>query len=283
MNRNCHRIIFNARRGQLMAVAETAQAGGKRAAGENSGHGASLPGRGRAVVSKIAVAMWLAVGALPMAWAQIIADPAAPANQRPTILSDSVGRPLVNIQTPSAAGLSRNTYRQFDVPASGIVLNNSAANPWLSNGILARTILNEVNSTSQSYINGAITVQGAAAQVIVANPNGITINGGSFVNASRATLTTGTAQVTNGALSGFNISGGGVTVGSGGFNNSATPYTDIMSRAVTLTGHRSLLGGHRRQCSRANPNHTAGHRQRPGVQPRQHASQRRRQRTHSGR
>lgn len=222
-----------------MVVAETTQAGGKAAAGESSGGSArasSVFGQCGAVASKVAVAVWLAVGTLPMAWSQIIADPTAPANQRPTILSDSAGRPLVNIQTPSAAGLSRNTYRQFDVPTSGIVLNNSAANPWLSNGVLAKTILNEVNSTSQSYINGAITVNGAAAQVIVANPNGITVNGGSFINASRATLTTGTAQVTNGALTGFSIRGGGVTIGASGFNNSATPYTDIMSRAVTLTG-----------------------------------------------
>ena len=247
MNRDCHRIVFNKRRGQLMAVAETAQAGGKAAAGESSGGsakgaslfgqcgslGGSMPSR---VASKVAVAMWLAVGALPMAWSQIIADPTAAANQRPTVLSDSAGRPLVNIQTPSAAGLSRNTYKQFDVPTSGIVLNNSASNPWLSNGVLAKTILNEVNSTAQSYINGAITVNGAAAQVIVANPNGITVNGGSFINASRATLTTGTAQVTNGALTGFSIRGGGVTIGSGGLNNSATPYTDIMSRAVSVVG-----------------------------------------------
>ena len=235
MNRHCHRIVFNKRRGQLMAVAETAQAGGKTAAGERLGGQeglASLPGRCRSV----AIAVWFAVGALPMAWAQIIADPTAPANQRPTVLSDNVGRPLVNIQTPSAAGLSRNTYKQFDVPTSGIVLNNSAANPWLSNGVLAKTILNEVNSPSQSTINGAITVNGAAAQVIVANPNGITVNGGGFVNASRATLTTGTAQVTSGGLTGFNIRGGAVTIGSGGLNNSATPYTDIMSRTLTLTG-----------------------------------------------
>ncbi len=237
MNRNCHRIIFNARRGQLMAVAETAQSGGKSASGENQ---ALVAGTQRHTwASKYrctTLAAWLACGVLPMAYAQVIADPTAAANQRPTVLSDSAGRPLVNIQTPSAAGLSRNTYRQFDVPTSGIVLNNSAANPWLSNGVLAKTILNEVNSTSQSYINGAITVNGAAAQVIVANPNGITINGGSFVNASRATLTTGTAQVSNGALTGFNIRGGGVTIGASGFNNSATPYTDIMSRAVSVVG-----------------------------------------------
>jgi len=240
MNRHCHRIVFNHRRGQLMAVAETASAGGKAASGESNSHGSqgpsSLPGRCHASISQVVLAMWLAVGALPMAWSQIIADTTAPANQRPTVLSDSTGRPLVNIQTPSAAGLSRNTYRQFDVPASGILLNNSAANPWLSNGVLARTILNEVNATSRSFINGNITVNGAAAQVIVANPNGITINGGGFINANRATLTTGTAQITSGALNGFSIRGGRVTIAAGGLNNSATPYTDIMSRAVSVVG-----------------------------------------------
>ena len=141
MNRHCHRIVFNHRRGQLMAVAETAPAGGKAAAGESTSHAAygpsSLSERGRSSVSQVVLAMYLAVGALPLAWSQIIADPTAPANQRATVLSDSAGRPLVNIQTPSAAGLSRNTYRQFDVPTNGIVLNNSAANPWLSNGVLA--------------------------------------------------------------------------------------------------------------------------------------------------
>jgi filamentous hemagglutinin len=231
MNRHCHRIIFNARRGQLMAVSETAQGMGKSAAGEGQ-PSARGPGHCRRTM----VAVWLAVGALPMGWTQIIADPLAPANQRPTVLSDSQGRPLVNIQTPSAAGLSRNTYRQFDVPTGGIVLNNSASNPWLANGAAARTILNEVNSTSQSYLNGAITVNGAPAQVIVANPNGITINGGSFINTTRATLTTGRAQVTNGVLTGFNVRGGAVTVGAGGLNNSATPYTDIMSRSVSVLG-----------------------------------------------
>lgn len=233
MNRNSYRIVFNKRRGQLMAVAEIAQSTSKGASGETTGTGfSSLTSCFRQSV----VAVWLAMGALPMAWGQIIADPTAAANQRPTVLSNSQGQPLVNIQTPSAAGLSRNTYKQFDVPTKGIVLNNSVSNPWLSNGRVAKTILNEVNSTSQSYINGAIIVNGAVAQVIVANPNGITVSGGSFVNANRATLTTGRAQVINGALSGFTVRGGGVTIGSGGLNNSATPYTDILSRAVALTG-----------------------------------------------
>jgi filamentous hemagglutinin len=168
--------------------------------------------------------------------AQVIADPTAPANQRPTVLSDSSGRPLVNIQTPSAAGLSRNTYRQFDVPPDGIALNNSATNPWMANGVLAKTILNEVNSNNPSQINGAIAVVGAPAQVIVANPNGIVVNGGSFINATRATLSTGTAQVADGVVRGFDVRGGNVTIAAGGMDNSTTPYTDILSRTVRVLG-----------------------------------------------
>jgi len=237
LNRHCHRIIFNVRREQRMAVAETTQSNGKSASGENQApvtksHRATSVHKYRRTM----LAVSFATTALPMALAQVIADPTAPASQRPTVLSDSAGRLLVNIQTPSAAGLSRNSYKQFDVPTKGIVLNNSSANPWLSNGVLAKTILNEVNATSPSYILGAITVNGVSAQVIVANPNGITVNGGGFVNASRATLTTGTAQVTNGVLTGFNVRGGGIAIGSNGLDNSATPYTDVISRTVSVAG-----------------------------------------------
>jgi len=223
-----------------MAVAETTSSSGKSAAGErDSPQGRSVHPADiyRTLRSITALALALAIAATSSrASAQIIADPKAPAEQRPTILSDSQGRPLVNIQTPSAAGLSRNSYSQFDVPSQGVVLNNSASNPWLANGALARTILNEVNSSNPSYINGAVIVQGAPAQVIVANPNGITINGGSFINASRATLTTGTPQFDNGVLTGFKVRGGVINVAAGGLDNSATPYTDLLTRAVTLTG-----------------------------------------------
>ncbi|REM03838.1 hypothetical protein DSI28_14525, partial [Mycobacterium tuberculosis] len=56
---------------------------------------------------------------------RIIADPGAPAQQRPTVVTSANGTPQVNITTPSAAGVSRNQYQQLDVGRQGVILNNS--------------------------------------------------------------------------------------------------------------------------------------------------------------
>ena len=94
---------------------------------------------------------------------------------------------VVDIETPTGTtGTSHNRYTHFNVPSHGVELNNSSAN--------ARTIINEVTSSGTAFrttLEGPLTVTGTRAHVVVANPNGITVNGGSFVNTSSALLTTG--------------------------------------------------------------------------------------------
>ncbi len=63
--------------------------------------------------------------AVPLAHADIVADHGAPPGQQPGVINSANGVPQVNIQTPSAAGVSRNTYSQFDVNQQGAILNNS--------------------------------------------------------------------------------------------------------------------------------------------------------------
>lgn len=242
MNRTRYRLIFNRSRGQLMAVAETAHAHGKTGQGERPGNGMPAGADARRGMSRIAkpiAALLCLTLALNPALAQIIADTNAPANQQPTVLGDA-WRPLVNIQTPSAAGVSRNTYSQFDVEPGGVVLINSRhSNPWLKNGE-ARVILNEVNSSNPSYLRGPINVDGASAQVVIANPSGIQVDGASFVNTTRATLTTGTPLFDNDALSGLAVRKGLVEITGQGIVSNATfgdtPYVEILSRAALIAG-----------------------------------------------
>ena len=257
MNQHLYRIVFNKARGCLMAVAETAAAQGKagerrNTAGGAADSGAGYPTRLASGLQTLALAMASAalltsVAVAPQAQAQIVADPSAPANQRPTVLTTGSGNniPLVNIQTPSAAGVSRNTYSQFDVQNNGAVLNNSRTNvqtqlggwvqgnPWLATGS-AKIILNEVNSNNPSQLRGAIEVAGQRAEVVIANPAGILVDGAGFINTSRATLTTGTPILNGGSLDGYRVQTGTITITGAGLDASSTDYTAILARAVSL-------------------------------------------------
>lgn len=247
MNKNVYRIVFNAKRGQRMAVAETATSQGKGASGETRGGGlaAGIVAVLRPLSFCIAAALGMVLVVPPLAQAQIIADPNAPGNQRPTVLQTANGVPQVNIQTPSAAGVSRNTYSQFDVSRPGAVLNNSRTNaqtqlggwvqgnPWLATGS-ARVILNEVNSANPSQLRGYVEVAGQRAEVIIANPAGINIDGGGFINASRVMLTTGSPVINGGSLDAYRVQGGMVTINGAGLDTSSADYTGILARAVQV-------------------------------------------------
>ena len=243
MNKNLYRIVFNKARGMLMVVADIARSG--RAGSARASAPGRLPRQLHGKISAISFSLWLAMGVIHPAQANIVADAGAPKNQQPTVMQSANGTPQVNIQTPSAAGVSRNTYSQFDVNQQGAILNNShknvqsqlggmvAGNPWLAKGE-AKVILNEVNSRDPSRLNGMIEVAGKKAQVVIANPSGITCNGCGFINANRATLTTGQAQLTNGSLTGYQVERGEGTIEGAGMDSSAADYTDIIARSVKV-------------------------------------------------
>ncbi|KXS32931.1 MAG: hypothetical protein AWT59_0940 [Candidatus Gallionella acididurans] len=180
--------------------------------------------------------------------AQVIANQAAAPNKRPLIDTTANGIPLVQIATPNAAGVSQNQYTQFNVDPAGLILNNSqstvltrqagyvAGNQNLANSA-ASVILNEVTSTSRSQLNGYIEVAGQQAQVIVANPNGITCNGCGFINTSRGVLTTGTPVIgTSGSLDALRVTGGDIQIGTAGLNAGNIGQIDLIARSVQVNG-----------------------------------------------
>ncbi|BEP54055.1 MULTISPECIES: hemagglutinin repeat-containing protein [unclassified Variovorax] len=243
MNRHLYRIVFNAARGMRMVVQETASSTGKGRSKATLVAGAALVGSAAFAPMLVGAALAGMFAANPV-HAQIVGAPNVPGNQRPTVLVAPNGVPLINIQTPSTAGVSRNIYNQFNVGPNGAILNNSRTNvqtqlggfvqgnPFLATGP-ARIILNEVNGGNPSQLRGYIEVGGARAEVIIANPAGISVDGGGFINASRATLTTGTPQFNAmGGLDSFLVRGGTVTIDGAGLDASKTDYAAILARAV---------------------------------------------------
>jgi filamentous hemagglutinin len=247
MNKLCYRIVFNKARGLSMAVAETARSRTK-APGQGRVHTSAQNVMHVPALRLMTVLLGTALGVMVLinqAAAQVVADPNAPGRLRATVLETANGVSQVNIQTPSAAGVSRNVYSQFDVPKSGVVLNNSRTNvqtqiggwvqgnPWLAKGT-ARVILNEVNSSNPSRLQGYIEVAGDRAETIIANPAGISVEGGGFINVSRATLTTGSPIVEDGRLRGYSVERGQIVIGGEGFDASNTDYTALIARSVQV-------------------------------------------------
>ena len=254
MNKRHYKVIFSRILNQLVVVSELAKSQGK-AQSENVSPEQEKTGLFSSTLSlnPIHFSLMLALGFVflsPSVHAEdmaIRADKSAPGNQQPTVLQTGNGLPQVNIQTPSAGGVSRNQYSQFDVAEKGAVLNNARkaaqtqmagwvqGNPNLARGE-AKVILNEVNSANPSRLKGYVEVAGKKADVVIANPSGIQCDGCGVINAGRTTLTTGKADVENGELKGYHVKGGKVTVGQKGMDNSQSDYTDIIAEKAEIKG-----------------------------------------------
>lgn len=191
------------------------------------------------------VAVWAALSHPGQLAAQIVADPHAGGN-RPSVLRTANGIPQIDITRPSPAGVSTNAYRRFDVPREGAILNNASGivttrqagyvngNPNLLPGASARIIVNQVTGVMPSQMRGYLEVAGPRSEVVVANPNGIVVDGGGFINASRATLTTGAPVMgPGGSLDAFRVTGGHIDVGGAGLDGASVDQVELIARAVS--------------------------------------------------
>ncbi|WON80961.1 filamentous hemagglutinin N-terminal domain-containing protein [Acinetobacter sp. UGAL515B_02] len=258
MNKNRYRVVYNKARQIFMAVAEnvksqTKNSGQSTASSTVIEQSQSFHQLWQVKCLVASMSLWMPLAPV---YAQIQPDNSANAGNRPVIGVGQNGQgqnvPVVNIQTPTN-GVSHNIYKQMDVLPEGVVLNNSrtgansvlvgtvGANPFLAQGE-ARIILNEVNSNIATRFEGNLEVAGQRADVIIANPAGINIQGGGFINANKAILTTGKPQLNaDGSIQQFIVDQGKITVsaksgsslGLGGNNNNAD-YVDIYARALEL-------------------------------------------------
>ncbi|MBV2188055.1 DUF637 domain-containing protein [Providencia rettgeri] len=201
-----------------------------------------LPSRSKRILSYTIIFLTV-VYPLHPAWGA-----AMTAADKNTQISQQNNVPIINIATPNGAGISHNKFQQFNVDKQGAVLNNATTNVNSQiagqikananlKGNAANLIINEVTGSSRSELQGKLEVAGKGANVLIANPNGITCNGCSFVNTPAITLTTGKPILDNkGALSAVEVKKGSVVIGANGLNAEAQTYADIISRATELNG-----------------------------------------------
>ncbi|ENM0556588.1 hemagglutinin repeat-containing protein [Salmonella enterica] len=158
------------------------------------------------------------------------------------------GVPVVNIATPNQAGISHNKYNDYNVGKEGLILNNATGqlnqtqlggiiqnNPNLQPGKEASGIINEVTGANRSQLQGYTEVAGKAANVMVANPYGITCNGCGFINIPNATLTTGKPVLdARGNLQSLDVSKGSITIEGKGLDGSQSDAVSIIARATEI-------------------------------------------------
>lgn len=137
-------------------------------------HGALLADAGLCIAKASVVAL-VCVG---MTYGEV-----SPRGDTATHVSRGADARSLIVPAPAIRDVSYNAFDRFDVDRPGAMFLNDA--------IKARTIVAEVFSGGASRIEGPVGVQGPRANLIFANRNGITINGGSFVNFGSVALSTG--------------------------------------------------------------------------------------------
>ncbi|MGP2544020.1 two-partner secretion domain-containing protein [Yersinia sp. 2541 StPb PI] len=187
------------------------------------------------------------VAVLPsLSYANLVPDTSSNA---PTISESANGTPTVNIINPNGNGISHNKFDDFNVGPDGLIFNNSMQDGVSSiggyiikNGQLqqeASAIISEVTGAKGSYLNGTMEVFGKKADLIIANENGISVNGVSTINANNLTLSTGRVEYGENGNIQLNVNKGMIAVEGQGLSTEGLTHFDMISRTVKLDGEVS--------------------------------------------
>lgn len=184
------------------------------------------------------------------------------------ITKTASGIDQINIAAPGASGISHNKFNDYNINTAGQIINNFSgsnsaeiaigsgsnaatqtqiaglvsANPNLSSSGSARIILNEVTSGNVSKLLGYIEIAGSKADLILANPNGITCAGCGFINTSHLLMVAGSSNFDGNGHLGFNLKEQSnpnfyaplITVDGLGLDATRTSATEIIASSVKL-------------------------------------------------
>ncbi|MCJ2013614.1 filamentous hemagglutinin N-terminal domain-containing protein [Methylobacterium sp. J-076] len=162
------------------------------------------------------------LGALPVVVATACLAQVVPTGRTATTVSTAAsGQVTVGIAPVTGRGTSFNQYAAFSVPDAGVRLNNRSVG--------ANTIVNSVAGAGRTIWTGPLEVLGSRAHVIVANPNGVAIDGGSVINVGGVAVATGPVAA-NGDTLRLGTGTGDISIGPGGFSGSMTSLQLVAGR-----------------------------------------------------
>ena len=179
-------------------------------------------------------------------FAEVVPDPAS-IGTRATKTASGIDQ--LDIAAPNKNGTSYNSLKELQVSEQGLILNNNkdivantkiagyvARNRNLDNSIAANLIITEVTGKNRTNINGTVEVAGKKADLVMANRNGVYINGGNFLNTDRVTLTTGSLEMKNGDLVAINVSQGQIGIGEKGLNALNLTELELLGKTIDVSG-----------------------------------------------
>ena len=179
-------------------------------------------------------------------FAEVVPDPAS-IGTRATKTASGIDQ--LDIAAPNKNGTSYNSLKELQVSEQGLILNNNkdivantkiagyvARNRNLDNSIAANLIITEVTGKNRTNINGTVEVAGKRADLVMANRNGVYVNGGNFFNTDRVTLTTGSLEMKNGDLVAINVSQGQIGIGEKGLNALNLTELELLGKTIDVSG-----------------------------------------------
>jgi len=196
----------------------------------------------------VCVALIFAITAQPMLVfsSPIEVDRQASSAHQASLNIAANGVPIVEITAPSKAGVSMNAFTEYNVGREGLILNNSAdivqtqlggyiqGNPNFSANQNASLIVNQVTSQSLSNLNGYTEIGGHQAELIIANPNGISCDGCGFINTNKTTLTTGVVNITSQGFNSIDVRKGKITINGLGLNMNNIEQAELIAQAIEI-------------------------------------------------
>ena len=179
-------------------------------------------------------------------FAEIVPDPAS-IGARATKTASGIDQ--LDITAPNKNGTSYNSLKELQVSEQGLILNNNkdivvntktagyvTRNRNLDNSIAASLIITEVTGKNKTNINGTVEVAGKRADLVMANRNGIYVNGGNFLNTDRVTLTTGSLEMKNGDLVAINVTQGQIGIGGKGIDALNLTDLELLGKTIDVSG-----------------------------------------------